>query len=428
MKSLFSVLLLSICTVVHAQSTVETTATKKRIIASANYSNTVMVDSNRHYYTGTIRGSVHTDERSYYDLYMDTDLTEQNIFCDSTVHHELFPGMGLIRFSNKAYKYNSSNLATQFAITHMGGYRKYCRFTYNTFGNATSIDTRDSNTGSIVYGHYVRTLVYNTAQQLIMDSNYSIKDTLPFQKRTYRYDANGNDTLCNIYFYDSIAWAHKSIIRKTFDSRNRLIRRLSTYEVLGTFMNVQLDSFGYRGTDTFFNKHTTYSWDNNLSTWTPSEKISLIFSSTKLTDTVILQRGQMLDTFNQKIRYYDAPGGLITAMKAYRYQGAGDYELFPMTENYFYFETYGTSSVEAVNTTTISIAPNPSAGSISINAGNMQFTGITITNIMGQQVYKLSLPATNTATIHTDLAAGNYILNLQTKEGAITTPKKLVIQ
>lgn len=428
MKSLFSFLLFAVCTVVSAQPAVETAATKKRIIASANYSNTVMVDSNRHYYTGTTRGSVHSDERSYYDLYMNSDVVAQNIFCDSTVHHELFPGMGLVRSFAKIYTYNSKNLATKFMYTDIADYKKHFRFTHNISGNTTSIDTRDTNGSGVANTYYVRTLVYNTAQQLIIDSNYSIKDTIPTQKRTYSYDANGNDTLCNIYFYNSIAWAHKSIIRKTFDSRNRLIRRLSTYEVLGTFLNVQLDSFGYRGTDTFFNMHVTYSWDNNLSAWTPSEKTNIIFSNSKLTDTVILQRGQQLDTFNRKIRYYDAPGGLITAMKAYRYQGAGDYERFPMTENYFYFETYGTSSVETLNNANIIIAPNPSNGSISIKAGSSLFTSITITNAIGQQVYNLSLQATNAATIHTTLPAGNYILSLQTKDGTVITPKKLTIQ
>lgn len=426
MKSLFSFLLFAVCTVVSAQPAVETAATKKRIIASANYSNTVMVDSNRHYYTGTTRGSVHSDERSYYDLYMDTELTAQNIFCDSTVHHEVFPGMGLIRFSNKTYNYNSSNLAIQFATTHMDGYRKYCRFTHNASGNITSIDTRDSNSSSVAYGYYVRTLVYNSAQQLIMDSNYSVKDTIPNQKRTYSYDANGNDTLCNIYFYDSMAWAHKSIIRKTFDSRNRLIRRLSTYEVLGTFLNVQLDSFGYRGTDTFFNMHVTYSWDNNLSAWTPSEKTNIIFSNTKLTDTVILQRGQQLDTFNRKIRYYDAPGGLITAMKAYRYQGAGDYERFPMTENYFYFETYGTSSVETLNNANIIIAPNPSKGIININAGNIYFNNVVITDMQGRIVYSKSASAACSTALHTQLPAGNYVLSLYNQDVRIATQKLII--
>lgn len=428
MKLLLSIALLLLCTSVYAQSAYKTTAAKKRIIASSNYSNTVMVDSNRHYYTGHSRGSVHTDERSYYDLFMNSDVEEQNIFCDSTVHHELFPGMGLIRASNKTYKYNSSNLADQFVYTDMGGYRKYCRFTHTSFGKTTSIDTRDTNGSGVANTHYVRTLVYNTAQQLIIDSNYSVKDTIPVQKKTYSYDANGNDTLCNTYFYDSIAWAHKSIIRKTFDSRNRLVRRLSTYEVLGIFLNVQLDSFSYRGTDTFYNSHTTFSWDTNLSVWTPTERNTIIFSNNKLTDTVILQRGQQLDTFNRKIRYYDTPGGLLTAMKAYRYQGAGDYEILPMTENYFYFETYGAVTVAAVNTSdAITISPNPSKGTININAGTASFNNIIITDMQGRNVYSKSMPAANTIILSTQLPAGNYILSIHNQDAHIAS-RKLVIE
>lgn len=427
MKLFLSIALLLLCASVYAQPVYKTTATKKRIIASSNYSNTVMVDSNRHYYTGDSRGSVHTDERSYYDLFMSGDIEEQNIFCDSTVHHELFPGMGLIRASNKTYKYNSSNLADQFAYTYIGGYRKHCRFTYNTFGKMISIDDRDSSNG-VPHGHTVRTLAYNTARLLTMDSNYSVNNALPVQKKTYSYDANGNDTLCNIYFYDSIAWAHKSIIRKTFDSRNRLVRRLSTYEVLGIFLNVQLDSFGYRGTDTFFNSHATYSWDTNLSVWTPTERKSIIFSNNKLTDTVIFQRGQQLDTFNRKIRYYDAPGGLLTAMKAYRYQGAGDYDILPMTENYFYFETYGAVSVAAINTTdAITISPNPSKGTININTGTASFNTIVITDMQGRNVYSKSMPAANTVILRTQLPAGNYILNLRNEHAHIAS-RKLVIE
>jgi hypothetical protein len=203
---------------------------------------------------------------------------------------------------------------------------------------------------------------------------------------------------------------------------------LSLYFVLGSFINTQLDSFGYRGTDTFFNSHITYSWDNNLSIWLPAEKKDITFSSNKLTDTLIFQQGQMLDTFHRKIRYYDSPGGLITAIKIYRYQGAGDYEFIPMTENYFYFQTYDPASVTSViRHNSIVVSPNPSKGLININAGDTRFNHIIISDMQGRNVYTKLIPVANTVALNTQLPAGNYVLSLYNEDVHIAS-QKLVIE
>lgn len=378
-----------------------------------------MVDSNRHYYSTVSRGSVHTDENSYYDLFLNSSIDGQNIFCDSTVHYEVFPGMGLIRFSGKAYQYNSSNLAQKVVYKDIQNYRKHTDITYNTAGKTTVLNSRDTIASGTPASAYIRSLSYNSIGKLSVDSNYDVQNTSPVSKKVYKYDAKGNDTVCDMYMYNSGIWEHTSIIRQSFDSRNRLVSRLSLYFVLGSFINTQLDSFGYRGTDTFFNSHITYSWDNNLSIWLPTEKKDIIFSSNKLTDTLIFQQGQMLDTLHRKIRYYDSPGGLLTAIKVYRYQGAGDYELVPMVENYFYFETYGQTSVsDVIPDMTIKISPNPSKGTIYINTGNSLFNNIIIRDMQGRTVYHQTIDETNTATINTQIPTGNYTLTLYNTKNA----------
>lgn len=428
MKLYLSIALLLLCASGYAQSAQKTTAIKKRIIASANYSNTVMVDSNRHYYSTGSRGSFHTDENSYYDLFLNSSIDAQNIFCDSTVHYEVFPGMGLIRFSGKAYQYNSNNLAQKVLYKDIQNYRKHTNITYNTTGKITVINSKDTLGNGTPASAYIRSLSYNGIGKLSVDSNYDVQNASPINKKIYKYDANGNDTVCDMYTYDSGIWEHTSIIRQSFDSRNRLVRRLSLYFVLGSFINTQLDSFAYRGTDTFFNSHTTYSWDNNLSIWIPTEKKDIIFSSDKLTDTLIFQQGQMLDTFHRKIRYYDSPGGLITAMKVYRYQGAGDYEFVPMTENYFYFQTYDPASVTSViRENSVIVSPNPSKGLININAGDARFNYIVISDMQGRNTYTKSIPVANTVALNTQLPAGNYVLSLYNQDVRIAT-QKLVIE
>jgi len=419
MKLYISILLLSLCASAHAQPGQKTTAAKKRIIASSSYSETVLMDSNIHYYSSLTRGSVHTTEKSYYDLYLNTDIEPQSIFCDSTVNYSLVPGKGLTRFFNRTYKYNSRNQTEGFVIKDIGNQIKHCKITYNTLGKPVLFNIVDTDMNGMLSSAYNRALSYNTAGQLIQDSNYQILYASPHIKKLYSYDAKGNDTLCNTYFFDGTLWGHASIITKKYDSRNRLISTLNLYNVNGVFTNTRLDSFTYRGTDTVFNKHSIYNWNDNLATWEKGEQKTVFFSSNKLTDTLIYQYGPSLDTLHRKITYYDTAYQLITAIKYYKHLGANKYATLPLTENYFYFQTYGTTSVNNVNADIrVTISPNPSKGTMYINTGNTLFNSIIITDMQGRIVYRQTMNETSTATINTQIPTGNYTLTLHNTKNA----------
>lgn len=419
MKLYISILLLSLCTSAHAQPGQKTTAAKKRIIASSSYSETMLMDSNIHYYSSLTRGSVHTTEKSYYDLYLNSDIEPQSIFCDSTVNYSLVPGKGLTRFFNRTYKYNSKNQTEGFLIKDIDYQRKHCKITYNTLGKPVLLNFVDTDMNGMLSSAYNRTLSYNTAGQLMQDSNYQILYASPHMKKLYSYDAKGNDTLCNTYFFDGTLWGHASIITKKYDSRNRLISILNLYNVNGIFTNTRLDSFTYRGTDTVFNKHSIYNWNDNLATWEKGEQKTVFFSSNKITDTLIYQYGPSLDTLHRKITYYDTAYKLITAIKYYKHLGANRYATLPFTENYFYFQTYGTTSVNNVNADiSITISPNPSKGTMHINTGTTLFNSIIITDMQGRTVYHQTINETSTANINTQMPAGNYTLTLHNTKNA----------
>lgn len=419
MKLYISILLLSLCASAHAQPGQKTTAAKKRIIASSSYSETVLMDSNIHYYSSLTRGSVHTTEKSYYDLYLNSDIEPQSIFCDSTVNYSLVPGKGLTRFFNRTYKYNSRNQTEGFVIKDIDNQRKHCKITYNTLGKPVLFNIVDTDMNGMLSSAYNRALSYNTAGQLMQDSNYQILNASPHMKKLYNYDAKGNDTLCNTYFFDGTLWGHASIITKKYDSRNRLICILNLYNVNGIFTNTRLDSFTYRGTDTVFNKHSIYNWNDNLATWEKGEQKTIFFSSNKLTDTLIYQYGPSLDTLHRKITYYDTAYQLITAIKYYKHLGANKYATLPLTENYFYFQTYGTTSVNNVNADIrVTISPNPSKGTMYINTGNTLFNSIIITDMQGRIVYRQTMNETSTATINTQIPTGNYTLTLHNTKNA----------
>jgi len=419
MKLYISILLLSLCPAAYAQPGQKTTAAKKRIIASSSYSETVLMDSNIHYYSSLTRGSVHTTEKSYYDLYLNTDIEPQSIFCDSTVNYSLVPGKGLTRFFNRTYKYNSRNQTEGFVIKDIGNQIKHCKITYNTLGKPVLFNIVDTDMNGMLSSAYNRALSYNTAGQLIQDSNYQILYASPHIKKLYSYDAKGNDTLCNTYFFDGTLWGHASIITKKYDSRNRLISILNLYNVNGIFTNTRLDSFTYRGTDTVFNKHSIYNWNDNLATWEKGEQKTIFFSSNKLTDTLIYQYGSPLDTLHRKITYYDTAYQLITAIKYHKHLGANRYATLPFTENYFYYQTYGLTSVSNVNPDmNVQISPNPSKGAMHINTSNSLFNSIIITDMQGRTVYHQTINETSTATINTQIPAGNYTLTLHNTKNA----------
>lgn len=427
MKLYISILLLSLYASAYAQPAQKTTAAKKRLIASSSYSETMLMDSNIHYYSSLTRGSVHTTEKSYYDLFLNSDIEPQSIFCDSTVNYSLVPGRGLIRFFSRTYKYNSLNQTESFVIKHLGNQRTHYNITYNTLGKPVLLNFVDTDMNGTLTNAYNRAFAYNTAGKLIQDSNYYILYATPYTKKLYGYDARGNDTLCNTYNFDGTLWVHASIITKKYDSRNRLISILNLYNINGVYTNTRLDSFIYRGTDTVFNKHSIYDWNDNQAIWQKGEQKSVFFSSNKLTDTLIYQYGPSLDTLHRKITYYDTAYKLITAIKYYKHLGANRYATLPFTENYFYFQTYGQTSISSINADIpVTIAPNPSKGAININAGTASFNGVVITDIQGRIVYAQSLPETHNAIITTQLSAGSYILSVYYTQTKINSTQIII--
>jgi|GEM_PF-1569131 len=429
MKHYISILLLMLCASAYAQPAQKTTAAKKRIVASSVYSQTVLVDSYIHYYSSSVRGSVHTTERSYYDLFLNGDIEPQSIFCDSTVEYQLVPGRGLSWFLNRTYKYNSRNLTDGFVIKDIGNQIKHCKITYNTLGKPILLNIVDTDMNGMLSSAYNRAFSYNTAGSLIQDSTYYILYATPRTKKLYSYDAKGNDTLCNTYIFDGTIWEHTSIISKKYDSRNRLISILNLYNINGVFTNTRLDSFTYSGTDTVFNKHSIYDWNDNQATWEKSEQKTIIFSSNKFTDTLIYQYGPTLDTLHRKITYYNTTDKLITAIKYYKYLGANKYATLPFTENYFYFETYGQTTVSNVDTEfTLMISPNPTKGIIQISTGTALFNNIVITDMQGRIVFHQTIDETTATTIDTKFAAGNYILTLHNAKSNTTSSKLFCVE
>lgn len=427
MKILCSIALLSLCATVYAQPANKTTAAKKRIVASSVYSETVLIDSFSHYYNSSIRGSVLTTEKSYYGLFLNNDIEPQSIFCDSTVEYQLLPGRGLSWFTTRTYKYNSGNQTESLAIKYLGNQRTHYNITYNTLGKPVLIDFADTDMNGTLTNAYNRAFAYNAAGKLIQDSNYYILYATPYTKKLYSYDAKGNDTLCNTYIFDGTTWGHASIVTKKYDSRNRLISILNLYNINGVYTNTRLDSFTYRGTDTVFNKHSIYDWNDNQAIWQKGEQKSVFFSSNKLTDTLVYQYGPSLDTLHRKITYYDTAYKLITAIKYYKHLGANRYATLPFTENYFYFQTYGQTSINSVNTDIpVTIGPNPSNGTININAGATSFNNVVITDMQGRTVYTQSLPETHNAIINTQLSAGSYILSVHDKQTKINSTQIII--
>lgn len=428
MKLLFSISLLFISMMANAQSAQKTTAVKKRIIASSAYSNTVLVDSYIHYYNSTVRGSVHTNERSYFDLFLNSDIEPQSIFCDSTVNYQLVPGRGMAWFMNKSYKYSTKPVTDGFVIKDIGTTKSTRSITYNSFNKPTLINFADTDAIAGATNVYNRVLFYNSNGKLIQDSDYHILYAAPHTKKLYSYDAKGNDTLCNIYIFDGTSWEHTSIIKKTFDSRSRLISMLKLYSINGVFSNTRLDSFTYRGIDSIFNRHSVYDWISDSSKWKKGEQETMLFNSSKLTDTLLYQYGPALDTLHRKITYYDTTDKLIKAIKYFKHLGANTYASLPFRENYFYFQTYGQTSVSNINPDIIiKISPNPSKGTMHINTGNSLFNSIVITDMQGRTVYCKSTPATNSTVLQTQLPPGNYVLSLYNQDVRIAA-QKLVIE
>ena len=73
------------------------------------------------------------------------------------------------------------------------------------------------------------------------------------------------------------------------------------------------------------------------------------------------------------------------------------------------------------------MSPNPSKGLININAGDISFSRIIITDMQGRNIYTKSIPVANTVALNTQLPPGNYVLSLYNQDVHIAT-QKLVIE
>ena len=430
MKSILSSALLLSSMLSTAQSVQKTTAMKKRLVASVNYSTGTKVDSTRHYYSNG-RGSDLTDVRSYTDYYnhlieIPANGSEQKMHCDSTINYIFPSNQQPIRFRAKTYAY-TNNLATSCKVRNIINTNLRFEITRNNLGKPIKIEYSDSSASDS--SHVIRYLIYNSNQLLIKDSIFDVKNNTPETVTTFLYNQHNLDTLTSVYQYQNGSIFHISHQRKIYDASKRLISSLWQYNINGTLQNVTLDSFTYRGSDTFHNYFAEYNWEPNINDWEGFLKKHRFFSTNGTTDTLMEQRWftPKWDTSNIKVMYYNNDG-FIEHTEDYLYIGDGLFSSTTLSETYHYFESYFPTSVSEINSyVDVTISPNPSKGIININAGSTYFNNVVITDIQGRIVYSKSAPATNGTILHTQLPAGNYVLSLYNQDVRIAS-QKLVIE
>ena len=219
MKSILSSALLLSSLLSAAQPAQKTTAIKKRLITSVNYTQGSKHDSVQHIYSNG-RGSDLTDLMSYTDNYSITvqipaNGSEQNIHCDSSVFYTFLNPPTSIKTFTKTYTY-ANNLAASSKSRNLINAGTNLSITRNSFGKPIKME--DSSSGTSFSRQNIRYLAYNSNQLLIKDSTFDVKNNTPTTVNTFLYDQRNLDTLRSVYEYQNGSIFRISHQRKKYDA------------------------------------------------------------------------------------------------------------------------------------------------------------------------------------------------------------------
>lgn len=406
------------------RSAAKTTATYWRLSASADYSRNgislELSDSTEYKYSAG-RGSVISNSDMYvndYGLNSSVDYDTANKYRDI--------GNGFELSTIYVGVYNNNNKREQSLELYDNG-----QGFQNSYGMFAEFDTKgniiaeyqaywDNMAGAWDTGS-VTIHTYNAQNKVLLDSTAYTMGGIS-SKTVYEYDGNGNLKQSIEYDWNGASWDPSYRSTYTYTSGNLLKTHIDASFDMTTMAweDMSFDSTGYNSAGVY-NYYIYREWD----------PITMIWVNSYLETRVVNSKGQPTETKysewddNNNIWsiLYDANFTYNTnndpeKMTGYMYLGGIKVPAPAYVRNYYY-EPYFKASVSDINSTlSVSVYPNPAVSDVNIISKGAAISKVSLTSISGNTVRSLSVDSEKASLPVSGLAAGNYIITVESKGNA----------
>ncbi len=273
--------------------------------------------------------------------------------------------------------------------------------TYDAHGNALTILHEEWN-GNVWANSYRETYTYDDNQNklsLILEV-YQISNWVYSQKQTCTYNENGQLLTMVDEDWQNNDWVNTSRQTYTYDNNGNLSLLLSEEWQTGAWQNIALSSFDY---DSFGNQlnQITRVWQN--SDWVNSGRFLYSYDENNNSVTGTFERWE-----NNSWQASGDAGLNVFSNQQY---------LFSFSFIYMYeasFTSINTNLPKVPIESNIGIYPNPSNDYIEVNLPEkMTFSTLSVYNVLGNCLLKTQASGTSARIDIQSLAAGSYLLVVQ---------------
>jgi len=410
------------------------TGTQQRVIAQVGTDDAgILQDSTTYKYSGTKGSQYNYDNPDLiYSSYFPSDYLpalqepfsnrSSQLLADSIFSY--FPSDGYE--ATRGY-YNSSNRVDSLHGLVDNGTGIYETKQYRQF-NSAGYQTRDiflSNTA--VGGSFdtisATTYYYNAAgTQLLSDTTRSDDGTglQPSSTLHYHYNAqNKLDSVSTMLLNSGTPYLY-TVNKIGYNSTGQVNKAATIYYNGGTTPSeAYIDSFGYTSGLSFYTLNDE-SYVDYSSGDIEVTRITKTVGSNNLPDTLLMSYGDgtnFIDVAYAKYHYTNFNNPDTVTVRAL------DDENSLVGKYTFYYESYddGISSIKGINRKNLNVYPNPFDNNVNIDwTGNTTaLSSITLTNMLGQNIYSASLRLTSghNAIDLPALSKGQYVLMIRDANG-----------
>ncbi|WP_276133414.1 T9SS type A sorting domain-containing protein [Polluticoccus soli] len=276
---------------------------------------------------------------------------------------------------------------------------------------------------------------YNGQNQLIADSIY-VYSSADFMNRTeYSLDGNGNQVEIALFQRQSGSWIPQYLEKHTYDALNNLTTNYGQQydQTTSSWVDNSFDTFAYNNhhvyhfTENWFWNTTTSSWE-----YTTRELRTLNAAGDRVMIQDMKQWDAQTSTWedNAVIEWaYTAMGHPSNGVISIDFGGTP----FEVGNVNVFYEQYNDLHIGDTKekTSTLSLYPNPATNIINLEwAQPLHDAKISLTNMMGQQVYQTNQPVNGSSmSVQIDqLPAGTYLLSVHNNTGIVLETKTVVKQ
>ena len=272
------------------------------------------------------------------------------------------------------------------------------------------------DTSNALYKRYTQTL--NTQGNVLIKliEQWQTNTWVNGYRHTYTYDANGNRLTVLGELWQTNAWVNDWRGTFTYDANGNLLTYLREHWQTNAWVNYYRDTFTYDANGNMLTYLYEY-WQTNA--WVNNGKYTYIYDANGNSITGKYEMWQA--NWQPYLHYLElySNKNYIYGVNCYRYEAS--------------YKSFNSGIPEITANSSLILYPNPSNGSVRLQyqlPKNEKDGELILYNLQGaeQKRYKIDNTFKDILLDNTQLPAGTYFYQLQTKKGAVGTKKMVVIK